>query len=179
MLFYKKHESIRWFVDQGCTRPWLFDPFSLNLWRNIKDPFYWHGFTLIPIWISNYIHYKGWDENTNPFSNFKCIAVEVWQSNFIMILHRVCDYLSMMGSKLIAVFMISRKWNPLRWGLLKRTASVGNHCCRKCPGATTMMIMVIYYDNQNDITILLLAMMILYICTYMQCHPRLFHLIWS
>ena len=25
-------------------------------------PFYWHGSTLIPTWISDYIHYKMWDE---------------------------------------------------------------------------------------------------------------------
>ena len=26
----------------------------------------WHGLTLIPAWISNYIHYKVWDEITYP-----------------------------------------------------------------------------------------------------------------
>ena len=29
-----------------------------------------HGLTLIPAWISNYIHYKLWDEITYPFLNF-------------------------------------------------------------------------------------------------------------
>ena len=29
-------------------------------------PFYWHGLTLIPAWISNYIHYKVWDVITYP-----------------------------------------------------------------------------------------------------------------
>ena len=33
-------------------------------------PFYWHGLTLIPAWISNYIHYKVWDEIIYPFLNF-------------------------------------------------------------------------------------------------------------
>ena len=28
-------------------------------------PFYQHGLTLIPAWISNYIHYKVWDEITD------------------------------------------------------------------------------------------------------------------
>ena len=32
-------------------------------------PFYWHGLTLILAWISNYTHYNGWDEITNPFLN--------------------------------------------------------------------------------------------------------------
>ena len=30
-------------------------------------PFYLHGLTLIPAWISNYIHYKVWYENTYSF----------------------------------------------------------------------------------------------------------------
>ena len=44
-----------------------------------------HGLTLIPTLISNYIHYKVWDEITHPFPNFKGCTVEVWEwiSNFI------------------------------------------------------------------------------------------------
>ena len=34
-----------------------------------RGPFYWHGLTLIPTWISNYIHYKLWDKITYPFLN--------------------------------------------------------------------------------------------------------------
>ena len=30
-------------------------------------PFYKHGLTWTPTWISNYIHYKAWDEITSPF----------------------------------------------------------------------------------------------------------------
>ena len=37
-----------------------------------EGPFYWHGLTLIPAWISNYIHYKMWDE-----INFNSTFVEV------------------------------------------------------------------------------------------------------
>ena len=33
--------------------------------------------TLIPAWISNYIHYKVWDEITYPFLNFNGATVEV------------------------------------------------------------------------------------------------------
>ena len=49
------------------------------------SPFYWYGCTLIPSWISNYIHYNVWDEITHPFSDFKGAAIEVWEwrSNFI------------------------------------------------------------------------------------------------
>ena len=35
-----------------------------------RGPFYLHGLTLIPAWISNYIHYKVWDEIAYPFLNF-------------------------------------------------------------------------------------------------------------
>ena len=43
-----------------------------------------HGtLTLILAWISNYIHYKVWDEITYPFLNFNGCTVEVkeWISN--------------------------------------------------------------------------------------------------
>ena len=45
-----------------------------------------HGLTLIPAWISNYIHYKVWDAITHPFLNFYGATVEVWEwtSNFIL-----------------------------------------------------------------------------------------------
>ena len=58
----------------------------LILWLyNISGPFYYHGITLIPSWISNYIHHKVWDEITYPFPNFKCATIEVWEciSNLI------------------------------------------------------------------------------------------------
>ena len=42
-----------------------------------RGPFYKHGLTLIPAWISNYIHYKVWDEITYPFLNFNGATVEV------------------------------------------------------------------------------------------------------
>ena len=35
-----------------------------------RAPFYWHGLTLIPAWICNYILSKVWDEITYPFLNF-------------------------------------------------------------------------------------------------------------
>ena len=50
-----------------------------------SGPFYKHGLTLIPAWISNHIHYKVWDEITYPFLNFNGATVEVWEwiNNFI------------------------------------------------------------------------------------------------
>ena len=43
----------------------------------ILAPFYSHGLTLIPAWISNYIHYNAWDEITYSFLNFNGATVEV------------------------------------------------------------------------------------------------------
>ena len=41
-----------------------------------SGPFNLHGLTLIPAWISNYIHYKVWDEITFPFLNLNGATVE-------------------------------------------------------------------------------------------------------
>ena len=45
--------------------------------KDFRDPFYWHGLTLIPAWISIYIYYKMWDEIYHPFLNFNGATVEV------------------------------------------------------------------------------------------------------
>ena len=45
--------------------------------NDFLGPFYQHGLTLIPAWISNYIHYNVWDEITYPFLNFNGATVEV------------------------------------------------------------------------------------------------------
>ena len=52
---------------------------------NSRNPFYWHGLTLIPAWISNDMSNKVWDEITYPVPNFNGATVEVWEwiSNFI------------------------------------------------------------------------------------------------
>ena len=42
-----------------------------------SGPFYLHGLTLIPAWISNYTHYNVWEEITYPFLNFNGATVEV------------------------------------------------------------------------------------------------------
>ena len=49
-------------------------------WIRAQDTsghFYLHGVTLIPAWISNYIHYVVWDEITYPCVNFNGATVEV------------------------------------------------------------------------------------------------------
>ena len=44
---------------------------------SFSGPFYWHGLTLIPAWITNCIHDKVWDEITHPFLKFNGATVEV------------------------------------------------------------------------------------------------------
>ena len=51
----------------------------------ISGPFDRYGLPLIPAGISNYIHYKMWDEITYLFPNFNGAAVGVWEwiGNFV------------------------------------------------------------------------------------------------
>ena len=42
-----------------------------------SGPFYLHGLTLIPAWMSNHTSSKVWDEITYPFLNFNGATVEV------------------------------------------------------------------------------------------------------
>ena len=51
----------------------------------IRGPFYLHQLTLIPTQISNYIHYKVWDEIIYSFPNVNIGTTEVWEwiPNFI------------------------------------------------------------------------------------------------
>ena len=50
-----------------------------------RDPFYKHGWTLIPTWINDHMPSKVWGQVNHPFPNFNCATVEVWEwiSNFI------------------------------------------------------------------------------------------------
>ena len=70
-------------------------------------------FNLIPASISNHTHYNVWDDITYPFLNFNGATVEVyeWISNFIT-LHWACDYLSMLGLKLMHISKRGH-WNQM------------------------------------------------------------------
>ena len=46
---------------------------------NICGPLYYHGLTLIPARISNYMTGKMWDEITYPLPNVYGCTVEVWE----------------------------------------------------------------------------------------------------
>ena len=73
--------------------------------KSTWHPYFWHRLTLIPAWISNYIHNKVWDKITYPFPNFDFSTIEVWEwiSYFYSTLYWACDYLYMLRLKLIHV----------------------------------------------------------------------------
>ena len=57
------------FLSLAVSRHWLSglcNPRHLLLFIVSRAPFYWHGLTLIPAWISNYNHYRMWDETALP-----------------------------------------------------------------------------------------------------------------
>ena len=66
----------------------------------------WHGLTLIPAWISNYMTGKVWDENTYRFPNFNGCTVEVWEtiSNFIP--HIIMDVITYPFRGLIKTMLV-------------------------------------------------------------------------
>ena len=66
-------------ITQCTNTIWLYQV-TMRLARRIphsSGPFYKHGLTLIPAWISNHIHFKMWNEITYPFLNFNGATVEV------------------------------------------------------------------------------------------------------
>ena len=77
MKMYQKMLSVKWwpFWPGGI---WVTPMAAYVLTHHVASgPFYKHGLTLIPVWISNYIQYKVWDEITYPFPNFNGATVEV------------------------------------------------------------------------------------------------------
>ena len=78
---------------------------SGNHHDNFDNIFYEHGLTLIPAWISNYMPRNVWDKISYPFLNFNSATVEVKEliRNFIPHFTGACDYLYMLGLKLIHV----------------------------------------------------------------------------
>ena len=83
-----------------------------NFTQNTWDPFYWHGLTLIPAWISSCIHCEVWDEIVYPIPNYTGCPIDVWEwiSNFIP--HFILgDYLSMLGLKSNHVSIRTLIWN--------------------------------------------------------------------
>ena len=78
---------------------------AIHSYKYTRDLFYWYGSTLIPAWISNHMRSKVWDKITYPLPNFIGATVEVWEwiKKFHPTHYNGCNYLSMLGSKLIHV----------------------------------------------------------------------------
>ena len=69
--------------------------------------FYKHGLTSIPAWLINHMLSKMWDEMTYPFPNFNGGRFHRWSLGMDKSFHPThyngCNYLSMLGLKLIHV----------------------------------------------------------------------------
>ena len=52
---------------------------------NSRSLFYWHGLTLISTWISNYMHYKVWDEIAYQFRNEWVMLLHILQGMWLLI----------------------------------------------------------------------------------------------
>ena len=126
------------FVWQKCFYVRHLSQVVSNVLMNCPDffwgPFYKHGLTSIPAWISNHIHHKVWDEITYPFPNFNGTTVEVWEwvSNFIPhFTGHVITYYTPHTTKLLGGILVSLRcfvqWN---WGFV--VVVVLNYCCRCC-----------------------------------------------
>ena len=79
----------------------LADNYRKHMWMSTPGaPFIYHGLTIIPTWISNYIHHKGWDELTHS----KLQRLHRWslgtEKQFHSKLYWACDYLFMLGFQL-------------------------------------------------------------------------------
>ena len=61
----------QWFTHRACA--------------DLQGAFNYHGLTSVPAGISNFIHYKVWDQITYPFADFSGRTIESWEwiSNFI------------------------------------------------------------------------------------------------
>ena len=69
----------------GFLRVSFIRPATTLLYHGPRGPFYQHGWTLKPVWISNHMVSKMWREIAYPFLNLNSCIVEVWEwiSNFI------------------------------------------------------------------------------------------------
>ena len=79
-----------------------YNPLMGNYIPNIWGPFYWHGLTLTPAWISSHRFNKVWDEIAFPFRDFNgcSLGMAKW---FHPTHYNGCNYLSMLRLKLIHV----------------------------------------------------------------------------
>ena len=90
-------------VERFCTTP------SALVASTAWGPIYLRGLTVIPAWISNHMPSKVWDEIGHPFQNLN--GCKFWMDKqFHPILYNGCNYLSMLGLKLIYIDSLSHWW---------------------------------------------------------------------
>ena len=65
------------FMQQIFEQNLVINGYSISCEIALSAPFYEHGLNLILAWISNYTHYRVWDEITYPFLNFNGATVDV------------------------------------------------------------------------------------------------------
>ena len=66
-----------------------------------NGPFYQHGLTLIPAWISNHTHSKDWDGITYPFQTSTVAPLKFWNGwVFHPAFYNGCNYLYILRIKL-------------------------------------------------------------------------------
>ena len=85
LAFVRGVPGIHGFPSQRSSNAEIFPPddfitelqMYMLLQLDPSGPFYLHGLTLIPAWMSNHTSSKVWDEITYPFLNFNGATVEV------------------------------------------------------------------------------------------------------
>ena len=84
------------------------------------------GLPLTPVWISNHMPSKVWDEIPYPFANFNGCTVEVWEwiSNFIP--HFVMNVITMLGLKLIHISKMRPRCPFYKYVLTSISAWINN-----------------------------------------------------
>ena len=79
LKFHWIHEDSTTKSDKPLHEPMIIS-FTFHVSISVtRDPFYKHRLTLIPGWISNYIHYKVWGEITFPFPIKRLCSCGSWE----------------------------------------------------------------------------------------------------
>ena len=97
---------------------WSYDTLPCVITPNVRGPFYEHGSTLIPIWITSNIHCKIWYKIIFLIPKFEQWSLwRLGMDNFTA--HWTCDYVSMMEFKCLFYHDVGEIWWPQPIRLLK------------------------------------------------------------
>ena len=103
---------------------------EMATYKQNRGSFYWHGIQFIPAWISDYNHYKIWDELTYPIPHFNgslwlrafhpkpCWARDYWSTLELKLIHvsglgmkQTLGLFVLIANILPAHKQVSRTWN--------------------------------------------------------------------